>query len=677
MSRPLNGRTCSSQWAQWPQLPQVPQLLPGGARLRAAVWALAGLVGAAAAANQGLEPQPLALPAPIAAPVDRPYPGVLRVSVDATDVQRRIVRIHETVPVVEGADLVLLLPEWVPGWHAPFGREHINRIAGLRIVAGASATALKWERDTVDVFAFHVAVPAGVTSVELEFQYLSAPTAALGELEITRNIAVLEWTSFVLYPAGYFARQIPVDAELKIPAGWHLATALEPVDALAASTAFKRTDLDTLLDSPAYAGENWSRVELDPGAPVPVYLDLFADRPQLLAPSSAQIGAHRALVQQAYKLFGSRHYDRYDFLMALSDNLEMNGLEHHRSSANASYATYFTEWDKTSDSRDLLPHEFVHSWNGKFRRPADLWTANFNVPMRNSLLWVYEGQTQYWGLVLAGRSKLWSKEQALDQLAYVAAWHTTAPGRTWRSVQDTTNDEIVSPRAYKQPWRSWQRYEDYYDVGQLIWLDADTLIRQQSNGRRSLDDFARLFFGTDDGRFVPLTYSFEDVVATLDRVQAYDWAKFLRERLDAVNTNAPTDGIARGGYRLVFDEVAGEVYKSRERGKKLTDLTFSLGLSVDDAGKLKEVLWDGPGYQAGLTAGSVLVAVNGVAFDPDRLKEAVTAAKGSQYPIQLIVRSGDYFRVTQLDYHDGLRYPHLQRDLGQAPLLDEILNPRR
>ncbi|HEX4584621.1 MAG TPA: peptidase M61 [Burkholderiaceae bacterium] len=622
-------------------------------------------------------PEPLALPAAIAAPVDRPYPGVVRVSVDATDVQRRIVRIHETVPVVDGADTVLLLPEWLPGWHAPGGRFHVNRIAGLRITASGSAAALKWERDAVNVFAFHVAVPPGTASLDLEFQYLSPPSAEIGELEATQNIWILEWPSLVLYPAGYFARQVPVDAQLKVPAGWHIATALEPVSTLTTSTEFRRTDLETLVDSPVYAGEHWSRVELDPGAAVPVYLDLFAERPQLLASTPAQIGAHRALVQQAYKLFGSRHYDRYDFLLTLSDGIEMNGLEHHRSSENSSYSTYFTEWDKRSDVRDLLAHEFVHSWNGKFRRPADLWAPNFNVPERNSLLWVYEGQTQYWGLVLSARCGLWSKQEALEQLAYVAAWYGAAPGRTWRPLQDTTNDEIFSPRALRQPWTSWQGFEDYYDVGQLIWLDADTLIRQRSNGRRSLDDFAQLFFGGNDGSFTPVTYSFEDVVATLDRAQPHDWTAFLRERLDAVNIPAPMDGITRGGYRLVFNDVASELYKSRELRLKATDLTFSLGLTVDKDGKLRDVLWEGPAYRAGLTVDNVLVAVNGVAFDPDRLKEAVSAARTARDPIQLIVRSGDRFRVAQLDYHDGLRYPHLERDPAHSALLDEILAPRK
>jgi predicted metalloprotease with PDZ domain len=641
----------------------------------------AGVFGVAlstvsATATEDSMPQPLAMPAPIAAAVDRPYPGVLRVSVDATDMQRRIVRIRETVPVVDGSDLVLLLPEWFPGWHAPAGREHVNRIAGLRIVGTGTTDVLPWRRDTVSAYAFHVAVPAGVNSVDLDFQYLSPPTSDSGDLEITSKIAILEWTSFVLYPAGYFARQIPVDADLKIPTGWHLATALEPVGALDTSTTFKRTDLDTLIDSAVYAGEYWTKVDLDPGARVPVVLDVFAERPQQLTASTSQISAHRALVQQTYKLFASHHYDHYDFLLALSDNLDSNGLEHHRSSENVSYAGYFTEWDKTSYGRDLLSHEFVHSWNGKFRRPADLWTANFNAPMRNSLLWVYEGQTQYWGMVLAGRCKLWSNEEALEQLAYVTAWYSASPGRAWRSLQDTTNDEIFSPRMFKQAWHSWQRFEDYYDVGALIWLDADTLIRQQSGGRHSLDDFARQFFGVDDGRFVPLTYSFDDIVAALDRVHHYDWARFLRERVDAVGANPPIDGVTRGGYRLVFDEVESELYKSHEHFDKVTDLTFSLGLTVDKNGKLKEVLWDGPAYKAGLTSGSVVVAVNGVEFDPDRLKEEVTAARGSHDPIEMIVRTGDHFRVVQIDYHDGLRYPHLQRDPGHAALLDDILRPK-
>lgn len=652
-----------------------------GATLRARIGACAlgacTLIHATPAAEPGAAPQPLPLPASIETPADRPYPGVLAVSVDATDVQRRIVQVHETVPVVDGQELVLLFPEWLPGSHAPEGRLRLNRLAGLRVVAAGGGAPVKWERDVVNVFAFHVAVPAGVPAVQVDYEYLGAPTAEHGTVEITPDFARLEWSSLVLYPAGYFARRIPVDAQLKIPADWKLATALEPERASGGATIFKRTDLETLIDSPAYAGRNYARIELDDGAEAPVHLDLFADRPQQLAATSNEIEAHRSLVHQAYKLFGSRHYDHYDFLLLLSDQVEADGLEHLRSSENVSSGNYFTEWSKTTDFRDLLAHEFAHSWNGKFRRPADLWTPSFNVPMRNSLLWVYEGQTEYWGQVLTARSHLWSRDEALDELAYLAAWYSAAPGRTWRSVQDTTNDEIFSPRQWKQPWPSWQRYEDYYEVGQLIWLDADTLIRQLSDGRRSLDDFARRFYGVDDGRFMPVTYTFEDVVTMLNQVQPYDWAKFLRERLDAVGGDAPLGGIERGGYRLVFDETAGETYKSHEARTHATDLTFSLGFTVDKEGKVGEVLWGGAAYQAGLTAGSMVVAVNGVAFDPERLKESITAAHASRDPIQLIVRSGDAFRVLQIDYHGGLRYPHLQRDPAHAALLDDILAPRR
>jgi predicted metalloprotease with PDZ domain len=620
-------------------------------------------------------PQPVTGLNPIVAPQDVPYPGVLHISVNATDVERRILQVHESVPAAEGRELVLLLPEWLPGWHAPGGRDQIDRLAGLKITAAGKPVV--WHRDEVNIFAFHVAVPSGASSLDVEYQYLSPPSADIGTVEITPNILLFEWSSVVLYPAGHFARQIAVEADLKIPAGWHLATALAQAEGSGPTIAFQRTDLETLVDSPVYAGRLSKRVDLDPGGAAPVYLDLFADRPQSLESMPAQIAAHRSLIQQAYKLFGSRHYSHYDFLLSLSEALEENGLEHHQCSEDSAQPNYFTEWDKTPDFRDLLPHEFTHSWNGKFRRPADLWTPNFNVPMRNSLLWVYEGQTEYWGQVLTARSGLWSKDLALEELAMVAAFYTAEKGREWRPVQDTTNDEIVSPRQRRQPWTSWQRFEDYYQVGQLIWLDADTLIRERSNGKQSLDDFARLFFGINDGSYTPVTYSFDDVVGTLNRVQAYDWAKFLRDRLDAVNIDPPLDGIARGGYRLVFNATPGDIFKSRELRDKITDLTYSIGLTVDKDGKLKDVLWDGPAYKAALTVDTVLVAVNGVAFDPDRLKEDITTARTGTEPLQLIVRNGDQFRVVALDYHGGLHYPHLERDPAHAALLDDILAARK
>jgi predicted metalloprotease with PDZ domain len=429
------------------------------------------------------------------------------------------------------------------------------------------------------------------------------------------------------------------------------------------------------VDSPVFAGRHVKRVALDESGPVPVQLNIFADRPDLLEAKSAHLDAHRALVTQAYKLFGSHHYDHYDFLLALTDRMGGIGLEHHRSSENGTVPTYFTEWDKSVGARDLLPHEFAHSWNGKFRRPADLWTSNYSVPMRDSLLWVYEGQTQYWGQVLASRAGLWTRQQALDALANVAALYALRRGREWKSLQDTTNDPIIAGRR-AIPWRSWQRSEDYYSEGALVWLDADTLIRERSGGRKSLDDFARAFFGIHDGSWVSETYTFDDVVDALNGVQPYNWADFLRTRLDSHDREAPLGGIERGGYGLVYSDTPSDYFKQVEARRKVTDLTFSLGLVVGRESKLTDVLWEGPAYAAGLTAGTQIVAVNGLAYDSDRLKDLLKAAKTDKAAIELLVKNGDRYSTVRIDYHEGLRYPHLERDAGVTPLLDQILEPR-
>jgi predicted metalloprotease with PDZ domain len=351
------------------------------------------------------------------------------------------------------------------------------------------------------------------------------------------------------------------------------------------------------------------------------------------------------------------------------------GLEHHRSSENGTAPTYFTEWDKDADTRDLLPHEYTHSWNGKFRRPADLWTPNFNVPMRDSLLWVYEGQTQYWGFVLAARAGLLTKQQALDAIAGTAALYDHRVGREWRGLQDTTNDPIIAMRR-PLPWRSWERSEDYYSEGQLMWLDADTLIREQSENRRSLDDFAKGFFGVNNGSFVPSTYLFEDVVKALNDVQPYDWATFLRNRLDGHGPGAPLDGIARGGYKLVYTDTPSNYFRDSEVRRKVTDLTYSIGMIVAAESKLSDVLWEGPAYKAGLTVGTQIIAVNGNAFDADHLKNAIKDANKPGGALELLVKNGNHLRTVKIDFHDGLRYPHLER-VGNAPArLDQILTPR-
>jgi predicted metalloprotease with PDZ domain len=622
--------------------------------------------------SQSAGPQPAAMPPPIAAPQDTPYPGTIRLTVDATDLERRIFTVRETIPVRGGEPLVLLYPQWLPGNHSPAGR--VEKLAGLTIQANGSR--LEWTRDVVDVFAFHVVVPAGVASLDLEFQFTSTVEAGEGRVVMTPDMLNLQWNSVVLYPAGHFARQIEVGPSVRLPDGWQFGTALETASNAGGVVTFKATSLETLVDSPIFAGRFFKRVDLDPGAASPVRLDIVADRADLLDMKPEQIEAHRALVRQAYKLYGSHHYDHYDFLLALTDQMGSIGLEHHQSSEDGTVPGYFTAWDANADARDLLPHEYTHSWNGKFRRPADLWTPNFNVPMRDSLLWVYEGQTQYWGFVLAARSGLLTRQQALDAIASTAATYEHRVGRRWRTLQDTTNDPIVALRR-PLPWRSWQRSEDYYSEGQLVWLDVDTVIREQSHDRRSLDDMARKFFGIGGSGYVPVTYTFEDVVQVLNAVQPYDWATFLRARLDGHGPGAPLDGLARGGYKLVYTEKPSDYFRDSEKRRRVTDLNYSLGMVASDDGKLTEVLWEGPAFERALTVGTEIVAINGAAFSGARLRSAVTDAKTPGTAIELLVSNGERYRTVRFDYHDGLRYPHLERTGSTPGRIDEILAPRK
>ncbi|HEV2532904.1 peptidase M61 [Phenylobacterium sp.] len=628
-------------------------------------------LAAPAAAQPSPGPQPAPMPPPIEAPRDIAYPGMLHVEVDATDLDRRIFTVHETIPVTASGPMTLLYPEWVPGGHTP--RNPLYGVAGL--VIHAKGQVVPWTRDPVEVFAFHVTPPPGATSLDVDFQFLTPTAMDQGRVLITPEMLSAEWIDLALYPAGYFMRRIPVAASIRLPDGWGYGTALEPASTGAGGVHFKPAPFDVLMDSPLLAGRYFKSFDLDTSGKSPVRLDVAADRPELLAATPEEIEKHRELVRQADRLYGARHYNHYDFLFSLSDRLGSIGLEHHRSSEDGTRPDYFTDWAKNAPARNLLPHEYSHSWDGKFRRPADLWTPNLNVPMRDSLLWVYEGQDQYWGFVLGARSGLVTRQQTLDALAMTAATYSTGrPGRAWRSVEDTTNDPIIANRR-AQAWTSWQRSEDYYSEGQLVWLDADTLIRERTNGAKSLDDFARGFFGIEDGNYSEVTYSFDDIVAGLNAVMPYDWAKFLGERINEVAPRYPLDGLARGGYRLVYTETPSDYWKQNETNRKSVDLTYSLGLTLNREATVTGVLWDSPAFKAGLTVGGKIIAVNGIAYDMDLLKEAITNAKSGP-PVTLIVKDGDHFRVVALDYRGGLKYPHLERLEGKPDLLSAIYAPR-
>jgi len=397
-------------------------------------------------------------------PQDVAYPGTLQISVDATDLAHRVFRVHEVVPAQPGP-LTLLYPQWLPGNHSPSGP--IDKFAGL--VVKANGKVLPWTRDPLNVFAFHVEVPQGAGNVEVDFQYLSPQNTREGRVVMTPEMLNLQWNANSVYPAGYYTRQIKTEASVKFPAGWQFGSALEVASRDGDTVHFKPTTYNTLVDSPIYAGQYFKRIDLDPGAKTAVHMDIVADAPKYLEIKPEQIKPFRELVQQMYKLYGAHHYDHYDFLVSLSDKMSGNGLEHHQSSEDGTSADFFTEWKKNALGRDLFSHEFNHSWDGKYRRPADLWTPNFNVPMQDSLLWVYEGQTQFWGQVMASRSGLWDTEQAHDMWAFVAATYDKGrPGlASWRNVQDTTNDPIIAQRA-PLPYRNYQGSEDYYSAGQLI-----------------------------------------------------------------------------------------------------------------------------------------------------------------------------------------------------------------
>ena len=639
---------------------------------RSAAFVLAAAFPAYAAQPQPqTQPQPLAYPPAIPAPQDAAWPGTIALTVDITDTAHHVMSVNERIPVQHAGDLVLLYPEWVPGDHGRTGP--LADLAGLDIQANGEKLA--WVRDTVNVNAFHVPVPDGATSLVVRFQYLSPPTEREGRVEMTPDMVDLAWNTVLLYPAGVFSRGITVQPSVAMPKSWQAATALERADGWDGAASFKPTTLNTLVDSPLYAGRYSSRIDLAPGAAVPVHLNVFADRPQDLVITPDQLAKHRALVAQAVKLYGAQHYAHYDFLFALSDQLGGVGLEHHQSSEDGVGRDYFSNWDHTVADRDLLPHEYTHSWNGKFRRPADLWAPNFNVPERDSLLWVYEGQTQFWGQVLAARSGLWSHQDALDAIADDAASMQAEVGRLWRPLQDTTNDPVINARR-PQAWHSWERQEDYYTEGLLIWLDADTLIREQTHGMKSLGDFAHAFFGIEDGSIITHPYVFDDVVAALNGVMPHDWAAFLRSRLDARGGGAPLDGLTRGGYRLVYTDTPSETLKSDQARRKTHDYTWSIGLTLRGGGLIGNVIWNSPAFRAGLVKGGKLIAVNGLSFEePDELSSAIKLAATSKEPIELLVQDDRQFRTVRIDYHDGLRYPHLQRIEGKPALLDDLLAP--
>ena len=633
---------------------------------------LASALIAAPALAQRSMPQPLPIVDMIPAATDAPFPGTIRLAVDASDTVRGVFKVSETIPVPTdkaGKPMALLFPKFLPGKHAPRGE--IEKLAGLEIRAGGRL--LTWKRDPVDVFAFWVDVPAGASSLEVTFDFLSATDGPQGRIVVTSDMMNLQPNSVSLYPAGWFTRVIPVELSVTWPQGWQAGGALREASRDGNRITYQAVDYETLVDSPFFAGRNFAKWDLGQN----VTMNVVADDARFLKASDDQIGRHKALVSQAVKLFGTRQFDHYDFLLSLTEKMGGIGLEHHRSSENGVDTGYFTDWERGPGRRNLLPHEFTHSWNGKHRRGADLVTPDFRTPMRNSLLWVYEGQTQFWGYVLQARSGLVSIADTIDQIATIAATLDNRPARGWRSLDDTTNDPLITPRAPKG-WLSFQRSEDYYAEGMLVWLEADAIIRRESAGRKSLDDFARRFFGTREGDWGVKPYDFNTLVADLNAVQPYDWAGLLSQRLTEKASGAPLKGLEMLGWKLVYQEKPSAAFTDANR--RQVNLMFSGGLLLGTAGKVEQVLWNSAAFDAGIAVGDTLIAVNDLPFSDDVLRAAVTAARGGSAPIRLLVKTDDRVRAVDWAWNGGLRYPRLERltpiDQKNPTGLERLLMPR-
>ena len=597
-----------------------------------------------------------------------------RLEVDLRDAAKYVFHARLSLPAKPGP-LTLVYPKWIPGDHSPVGP--IFDLTGLKITAAGKEVA--WKRDDVDMFAFHLDVPSEAARIEIKLDYLS-PAEANGSREdpaATSQLAVLNWYLVMLYPQGAKSDEITYVASLRLPAGWKYGTALPVMKEAPGEIDFAPTTLTTLMDSPVIAGAFFKEVDLSPGQNPRHTLHIAADGPAAVEPNTAEVQHLRQLIAEELALFGARHYRRYDFLLTLSDRMPPDGVEHHESSDNRTPEALFLDPDVRETQMDLLAHEYTHSWNGKYRRPAGLATPDFQAPMKGELLWVYEGLTQYYGQILSARAGFWTPDRFREQLAATAAYLNDRPGRTWRNLQDTA---ISAQLLYSAPpaGASWRRGVDYYDESTLIWLEADTIIRRESKGKRSLDDFCRKFYGGENTGPKLVTYTFEDVVAGMNETAAYDWQTFFEERLKSHGPGAPLKGIENGGWKLVFTETLNEHQRSEEAAEFIVDAQFSLGLQVHapggpDGGQILDVIPGSPAERTGLAPGMQLVAVDGRKWSPDILRDAIRRAKDSKEPIELLAENGDYFRTYRLDYHGGERYPHLEAISGKRDVLTEIV----
>ena len=598
-------------------------------------------------------------------------PPTVTLSLDATTAPRKIFHATLTIPTA-GGDLTLYYPKWIPGEHAPDGP--VIDLGGLKF--SAAGKTLKWRRDLLDGFTLHVEVPADAAEVNAELDFLSPATFEGGfsaGSSATDKMAVISWNQVLLYPKGYKSDDINYSASVKLPEGWKFGTPLPITSQSGNEIKFATVSLTTLVDSPVITGEFLKVVPL---AQNPVTeMDIAADSAAALDASPDLWDHYKSLVEQTNKLFGAHHYRDYHFLLSLSDHVAHFGLEHHESDDSRIDERGLVDESERKAEAGLLPHEYVHSWNGKYRRPYDLATPDYQQPMQDDLLWVYEGLTEYLGEVLTARSGLLTEDQERDHLAQVAAQLDHTPGREWRNLQDTAD---AAPELYFSPraWESWRRSTDFYDEDTYNWMWADVIIRQQSKGKKTLDDFCKLFHGAPSTGPMLKTYTFDDVVTALNQIVAYDWRGFWTERLTSHGPGAPLSGLEGSGWKLVYDETPSDMERGSEGSFHISDAAYSIGLKLREDGTITDTIEGLPAAKAGVGPGMKLIAVNGRQFSPEVLHDALKAGKTSTQPLELLIENTDYYKTYKLDYRGGEKYPHLVRDESKPDLLTEILKAK-
>lgn len=596
----------------------------------------------------------------------------IRLHVDLTDAPRNIYHARLQIPVRAG-EVSLVFPKWIPGNHRPSGP--IGGLTGIRMQAGGEV--LPWQRDPVEMYEFHVTVPGNVTTLDVSLDAITTlDSAGGGGPAASSNLLDLNWNAVVLYPKGARSDDVTFESSITLPAGWQFGSALPVTRANGDEVEFAPVSLTTLIDSPLIAGVHYRKIELSKRGETPRHvMDLLADQETDLAMKPEDVAAYQKLVAETGALFEARHYRQYHFLLTLSNQVGEHGVEHHESNDSVAAERTLLDPDLHMLYASLVPHEFAHSWNGKYRRPAGLATPNYQEPMIGDLLWVYEGLTDYLGSLLAERSGLLSEEQYRESLAATAAMLDHRTGRTWRPLEDTAISVQTLRMLLSPEWSNWRRSLDYYPEGELIWLEVDSILRQQTHGQRSLNDFCREFEGGEGGPPKVVPYTFDDVVRSLNKVAPYDWASLLRERVNATSTHAPLGGIERGGWKLVYDEKPNAFMQAAEKLFKSSDFSYSLGFSLGEDGKFSDVIVGSPAYRAGVGPGMKLLAVNGRKWSPEILRAALKATRGSDAPVEVLVENAQFIKSYSVAYHEGEKNPHLERVADQPDILGEILKP--